>query len=106
MGHGVTAEQRERVLFFLPDIADWPLPEASWERVNGLLAALEDAALSDDGAEFGRLTRALEAVSPPRAHARVSEQRAEPPAPVRERLNRLREILAGAPEEEPGDDAG
>ncbi|MEO3782671.1 CATRA system-associated protein [Actinocorallia sp. B10E7] len=109
MGERVSAYQRRRVLDVLPLVADWPLTMSGWEYVGGLLAWLEDALLRDDGPEVGRLASALEAASPSRIHVRVSAQRAEPPAPVRDRLNRLQETLAGPPLEDvregSGDDA-
>ncbi|MEU7921948.1 CATRA system-associated protein [Micromonospora zamorensis] len=85
----LSAEDVEDVLAILNDLAEWELAAERWDRVNRLVDALGHAVAAGDPDAVASVTIELELLGPLRATRLGTTPVGPPPAPVRERVNRL-----------------
>jgi hypothetical protein len=102
--------QAREAVAVLRQVADWELAPARWDRVSGLLDAVQAALDSGDAEALAAAVIDLEMAGPVRIVRIGSGQPSAPPPPIRERLGLLIHSLTASvrdyPTAEPGRAAG
>ena len=86
--HGDLAIAREEALEVLVDACQWRLTEKHWQSIDQTLTAMDAALKARDAAALATATADLEIAGPVRI-TKIGDPPVEPPAPVRDRMNRL-----------------
>jgi CATRA-Associated Small Protein len=97
---GDFAEARAEALDVVSDALQWRLNEMRWQSLEHILAAMDAAMAASDAAALMAATANLELVGPVRLTRIGATPAVPPPAPVRDRLNRLVHSLSGTPAQE------
>jgi hypothetical protein len=102
--------QARETVAVLQQVANWELAASRWDRVSGVLDAMQAALGSEDAEALAAAVIDLELAGPVRIVRIGSKQPSAPPPLIRERVNELIHGLTASvrddPAAEPGRDTG